>query len=145
MSIPHQGSPPSVQRKRINENLVKNWKIGKLLKRISDQEIKQSLLENNPVPNNFLSRQKLGDCLPEILSETGKKNEIFWDRSLIKAQENLTNIIEPQSRLWAHLGHLRKDNEGVIDLNILLELVEIYVILVGQCTVGNNILEGKEY
>ena len=33
----------------------------------------------------------------------------------------------------AHLDHLKKDNEGVIDLNKLLKLVEQCVILVGQC------------
>ena len=75
--------------------------------------------------------------MPEILSETGNKAEIFSDRSLIKAQENLTNIMGPQSHLWAHLDHLKKHNEGAIDLNILLEVVELCVILVGQCTVGN--------
>ena len=38
-----------------------------------------------------------------------------------------------QGRLWEHVDHLKKDNEGVIDLNMLLELVEQCVILVGQC------------
>ena len=33
----------------------------KFLKHISGQEIKESILENNPVPSNFLSRQKLDD------------------------------------------------------------------------------------
>ena len=68
----------------------------------------------------------------EILSEIGKKDEIS-DRSLMKAHENLTNIIGPLDRLWEHLDHLKKDNERIIDLNMLLELVEQCVILVGQC------------
>ena len=52
---------------------------------------------------------------------------------MIKAQENVANIIEPTTRspCWAHLDHLKKDNEGVIDPNMLLELVEKAVILVG--------------
>ena len=37
--------------------------------------------------------QKRDYYLLEILSEAGKKDEIFSDRSLMKAQENLTNII----------------------------------------------------
>ena len=48
----------------------------------------------------------------------------------MKAQENLTNIMEALRRLWGHLDHLKKDNEGVIDFNMLLELVEQCVILV---------------
>ena len=32
-----------------------------------------------------------------------------------------------------NLNHLKKDNEGVIDLNMLLELVEQCVTLIGQC------------
>ena len=65
---------------------LKKWAKGKYLKCISDQEIKENMLENNPVPSNFLSRQKLDDDLLEILSEAGKKDEIFSDRSLMKAQ-----------------------------------------------------------
>ena len=44
----------------------------------------------------------------------------------------MANIMGPLGRLWAHLDHLKKNNEGVIDLNMLLELVEQCVILVGQ-------------
>ena len=51
----------------------------------------------------------------------------------MKAQKNLTNIMRPLGRLWAPLDHLKKDNKDFIDLNKLLELVEQYVILVGQC------------
>ena len=36
-------------------------------------------------------------------------------------------------RLWARLDHLKKDNEGVIDLNKLLELVEQWVIFIEHC------------
>ena len=135
MTIPHQGSLSSVQRKEINQNLakqLKKWAKAKVLKQISDQEVKESILENNPVPRNFLFRQKLDDYLLEILSEAGKKDEIFSDRSLMKEQENLTNIMGPLGRLWVHLDHLKKDNEGVIDLIKLLELVKQYAILVGQ-------------
>ena len=91
------------------------------------------VLENNPAPSNFLSRQNLYDYLLEILSETGKKDEIVSDRSLIKAQENLINIMGPLCRIWAHLNHLKKANEGVIDLNMLLELVDQCVMFIGQC------------
>ena len=74
---------------------LKKWAKSKFLKRISDQEIKESISENNPVPSNFLSRQKPDEYLLEILSEAGKKDEIFSDRSLMKAQENLTNTMGP--------------------------------------------------
>ena len=68
---------------------LKKWAKGKFLKHISDQEIKESILENNPVPSNFLSRQKLDEYFLDILSEAGKKDELVSDRSLMKAQENL--------------------------------------------------------
>ena len=135
MTIPHQGSLSSVQRKEINQNLakqLKKWAKAKVLKQISDQELKESILENNPVPRNFLFRQKLDDYLLEILSVARKKNEIFSDRSMMKGQENLTNIMGPLGRLWVHLDHLKKDNEGVSDLIKLLELVKQYAILAGQ-------------
>ena len=79
----------------------------------------------------------------EILSEAGKKDEIFSDRSLMKTKKNLTNIMGPVGCLCAHLDHLKKDNEGVIDLNMLLEVVEQCAILVGQCHSRGCILGGK--
>ena len=72
------------------------------MKRISDQEIKESILENNPVPSNFLSRQKLDDYLLKILLEAGKKDEIFSDRSQMRTKENLTNIMRLLGCLCAH-------------------------------------------
>ena len=36
-------------------------------------------------------------------------------------------------RLWARLDHLKKDNEGVIDVNKLLELLEQWVIFIEHC------------
>ena len=50
----------------------------------TDQEIKESILENNPVPSNFLSRQKLDEYLLKNLLEPGKKDEIFSDRSQMR-------------------------------------------------------------
>ena len=41
--------------------------------------------------------------------------------------------MEPLGHLWADLYQLQKENESVNDLNLLVELVEQCVILVGQC------------
>ena len=38
----------------------------------------------------------------------------------------------PLCCFWAHLDHLQNDNDGVIDLNKLLEIVEQCVILIGR-------------
>ena len=124
---------------------LKHWAKVKFLKHISEQEMKESILENNPVPTNFLSRQKLDDYLLDILSEAGKKDEIFSDSSLMKTQENLTNIIGLLGHLWLHLDHLKKDHESVTDFNELLELVEQCVILVGQWHSKRSYFRRKEY
>ena len=63
----------------------------KLLKHISDQEVKERALDNNPAPSNFCFRQKIDDYLLQILSESGKKNELFSSRALMKTQENIKN------------------------------------------------------
>ena len=34
---------------------LKQWAKSKVLKHVSNQEVKESILENNPVPSNFLS------------------------------------------------------------------------------------------
>ena len=51
----------------------------------------------------------------------------------MRAQKNLTNITGLLGCPWRHRDHLKKDNAGVVDLNMLLELVDQCVILVGQC------------
>ena len=51
----------------------------------------------------------------------------------MRAQKNLTNITGLLGCPWGHRDHLKKDNAGVVDLNMLLELVDQCVILVGQC------------
>ena len=79
-------------RLSIKSSVKKNeWKFRKLelLKHISD--LKESALDNNPAPSNFCFRQKLDDYLLQILSESGKKNEVFSSRALMKAQENIKN------------------------------------------------------
>ena len=68
---------------------MKKFAKDKLLKQISD--LKESALDNNPAPSNFCFRQKLDDYLLQILSESGKKNEVFSSRALMKAQENIKN------------------------------------------------------
>ena len=51
----------------------------------------------------------------------------------------------PLGCLWARLDHLKRDYAGDIDLDKLLELVEQYVILAGQCHNRDRFLEGKKY
>ena len=57
---------------KVSKQLKKLSKL-KFLKHISDQEIEESILENNPVPSNFLSRQKLDDYLLEIYLRLGRR------------------------------------------------------------------------
>ena len=72
------------------------WTQAKFLKHIPGQEIKDSILDNNPLPSNFLSCQKSDEYFLEILSEAGGKDEIF---SLMKAHKYLTNIMGPTTGL----------------------------------------------
>ena len=87
------------------------------------------------------------DYLLQILSEAGKKNKIFSERLLIKGQKNLTNTMGPLGCLYANLDHLKKDNENGIDLNVLLELVEQYVVYFALLLFGMNLrlLKLKEF
>ena len=93
------------------------------------------------------SGMRYPDYLLQILSEAGKKDKIFSERSLIKGQENLTNTMGPLGCLCANLDHLKKDNQSVIDLNMLLELVEQYVVYFALLLFGMNLrlLRLKEF
>ena len=71
------------------------------------------------MPSNFLSRQK---TRWKVYQRLGRRIKSFQIGQI--GQKNLTNMMGLLDCLWAHLDHLEKDNEGVIDLNMLLELVE---------------------
>lgn len=47
------------------------------LKYILDKDLEETRLSMNPVPSNFLSKQKLDDCLLEILTEWERKMTSF--------------------------------------------------------------------
>ena len=51
----------------------------------------------------------------------------------MKAQKNLTITVRKLVRLWENLDHFKKEKKGLIDLNLLLELAEKCLILIGQC------------
>ena len=116
---------------------LKKWAKVKVLKQISDQKIKDNILENNLVPSKLMPSNlvpfstKTRWLLTANFIRGWEKDKIFSDRSLMKGQEDLTNIMGPLGCLYANLDHLKKDNESAIDLNILLALVEQYVILEG--------------
>lgn len=47
------------------------------LKYILDKDLEETRLSLNPVSSNFLSKQKLDDCLLEILTEWERKKTSF--------------------------------------------------------------------
>ena len=89
----------------------------------------------NPVPSIFLSKTKLDDYLLEILTELGKKGDIFSDRCLMNSESNLVSIMGSTSRVQDYLESPEKDSESVINIDLLNELVEQIVALVGQLQV----------
>ena len=70
---------------------LKKWAKAKVLKQISDQKIKDNILENHLVPSKLMP----SNLVPFSTKRGWKEDKIFSDRSLMKGQENLTNIMGP--------------------------------------------------
>ena len=91
---------------------------------------RQCKSESNPL--NFLSKPKRDDHLLQILTNSGERDDIFSDRSLIKSQSNLVKIMDSLGRVSDYLEPLKKNPEGVINIDLLNELMEQTIIIVGQ-------------
>ena len=93
------------------------------MKHIPDKVLQKTILNHQPVPSNFIKKQKLDDYLLEILSEWGKKDEIFWEGSLMKSQVNLIKVMRPLGRIWEYINKVKQDPEGVIDIDHVHSLI----------------------
>ena len=67
---------------------------------ISDKTLKESILEENPVPGNVNKIKKLDSFLKELLEERGRKFCVKSDTNLMNIQEKLRNVFGPLSKIW---------------------------------------------
>ena len=95
---------------------------------VKDKNLKENILNENPVPPNITKQRKLDEYYKELLEENRAKRELALDGILEKIQSNTLNIMEPLSKLWFGFEEaLAPENNMVqLDLNELMQYLEQY-------------------
>ena len=70
-----------------------------LQKLVQDKNLKDSILNQNPVPINITQPRKLDEYHKELLEENRAKKELALDSTLEKIQPKTLNIMGPLSKL----------------------------------------------
>ena len=101
---------------------------------VQDKNLKDSILNENPVSTNITKPRKLDEYYKELLEENRAKTELTLDGTLEKIQSKKLNIMGPLSKLWFRFEEaLAQENITVqLDLNELIQCLEPSVMLVGQ-------------
>lgn len=102
-----------------------------LEKFIPEKDLKDKVLDENPVPANFPKVRKLDEFLFQFLNS----HEERLDTSLSKIEGKIWDILGPLSKLWFDLENLNnvpQDGEIELDLHSLLEKTHKSVILLAQ-------------
>ena len=108
-------------------------------KYVQEKSLKDTVLIENPVPNNVAKPRKLDGYFKELMDERSRRRELVTDNSLEKIQERIRNIFGPLSKLWFRIEEAMASNEGDVQINLseMSEYVEQTVMLTGQAI--NNV------
>ena len=105
-----------------------------LQKFFQGKNLKDSILNENPVPTNITKPRRLDEYYKELLEENRAKRDLTLDDTLEKIQSKTLNIMGPLSKLWFRFeeASAQENNMMRLDLNELIQYLEQSVMLVGQ-------------
>ena len=66
-----------------------------------------------------------------------KKLDITIDGTFEKIQDKITDIVGPLSKLWVMIENAKSEKDGnapVVQMDTVLQLLEVTVVLIGQCS-----------
>ena len=74
-----------------------------LKKFIRDEELKDSILTENPVPKNFMKVPSLDVFILDTMKEERRNHELIMDLDLEKVQGKTRDVFGPLARVWTYL------------------------------------------
>ena len=101
---------------------------------VQDRNLKDSILNENPVPTNITKLRKLDEYYKELLEENSAKSELALDSTQEKIHSKTLNIMWPLSKLFSRFDRVlaQENNMLQLDLNELTQYLEQSVMVVGQ-------------
>ena len=85
---------------------------------VKDKNLKESILNENPVLTNITKQRKLDEYYKELLEENRAKRELALDCILEKIQSKTLNIIEPLSKLWFGFEEVLAPENNMVQLDL---------------------------
>ena len=114
---------------------------------ISDKEIKDKILDDNPIPSNVKETQALDTYIKELMIENKKNYTLTQENILKNIQEKITHVLGPLSKLWVIMesekDHILQSQEGEevditnddpssAEIKEISQLFEQTILLIGQ-------------
>ena len=102
---------------------------------VTEKEVKEHIMNENPVPKNIRKVQELDSYMKDLLVENNKTQTLQIEKLLKAAQEREWNILGPLSKLWSWSEEERgslPDDESVTQFQTVANLFEQSIALVAH-------------
>ena len=103
---------------------------------VSEKDIRERILQNNPVPRNVKVCQRLDEYIKELLLENKKSSTLYHEKILKRIQEKIVSVLAPLTKLWSFMEEERElvspDDEASDGHQEIARLFELTILLVDQ-------------
>ena len=103
---------------------------------VPEKDIREKILQNNPVPRNVKVCQRLDEYIKEFLLEGRKSSTLYHEKILKGIQEKIVSVLAPLTKLWSFMVEERElispDNEASDGHQEIASLFEQTILLAGQ-------------
>ena len=102
---------------------------------MEENDVKKTILDDNPVPEIMGGPKVIDDYLKEMLWEAKKSKELEQGQSLENIQQKVLNIMEPVSKLWVGVDEVKCSGKSwQMSLQDLPTAIDQTGVLVGQAS-----------
>ena len=70
---------------------------------VPEKDIREKILQNNPVPRNVKVCQRLEEYIKKLLLENKKSSTLCHEKILKGIQETIVSVLAPLTKLWSFM------------------------------------------
>ena len=132
-----KGNNQEMRRQKFPPNTADlSWKVKVIVRVVSEKDIRERILQNNPVPRNVKVCQRLDEYIKELLLENKKSSTLYHEKILKRIQEKIVSVLAPLTKLWSFMEEERElvspDDEASDGHQEIARLFELTILLVDQ-------------
>ena len=103
---------------------------------VQEKDVREKILQNNPVPQNVKVCQRLDEYIKELLLENKRSSTLYHEKILKGIQEKIVSVLAPLTKLWSFTEEEREsiapDDETADGHQEIASLSEQTILLVSQ-------------